>query len=185
MQNKEFRVFISSTFQDLQEEREHLIKKIFPEVRARCQERGIIFTEVDLRWGVTEEVTTSSGLIRTCLEAIDRSRPYFIGITGDRYGFVPKVTDLAADPELIEKFPWIPDAIAEGASLIDLEFRHGALNQNVEDANAPKVFFYVRQRLWDRDSSAPERMKLSSLERRTKAGATRCLATKARISSVR
>ena len=169
MQNKEFRVFISSTFQDLQEEREHLIKKIFPEVRARCQERGIIFTEVDLRWGVTEEVTTSSGLIRTCLEAIDRSRPYFIGITGDRYGFVPKVTDLAADPELIEKFPWIPDAIAEGASLIDLEFRHGALNQNVEDANAPKVFFYVRQRLWDRDSSAPERMKLSSLERRTKA----------------
>ena len=28
----ELRVFISSTFRDLQEEREHLIKKIFPEM---------------------------------------------------------------------------------------------------------------------------------------------------------
>ena len=169
MQNTEFRVFISSTFQDLQEEREHLVKKIFPEVRARCRERGVAFNEVDLRWGVTEEVATSSRVIRTCLEEIDRSRPYFIGITGDRYGFVPKPADIAADSELIKQFPWIPDAIAEGASLIDLEFRHGALNQNIEDANAHRVFFYVRQRLWDRDSSAPERMKLSSLERRTKA----------------
>ena len=169
MQNTEFRVFISSTFHDVQEEREHLVKNIFPEVRARCHERGITFTEVDLRWGVMEEDVTSGRVIRTCLEAIDRSRPYFIGITGDRYGSVPKAADIAADPELVQKFPWVPDAIAEGASLIDLEFRHGALNQSIEDASTPRAFFYVRQRLWDRDSAAPDRMKLSSLERRTKA----------------
>ena len=30
--NNELRVFISSTFVDLQEEREHLVKKIFPEM---------------------------------------------------------------------------------------------------------------------------------------------------------
>ncbi|MBC8145435.1 MAG: DUF4062 domain-containing protein, partial [bacterium] len=35
------RVFISSTFRDLQEEREHLVKKIFPEIRALCRTRGI------------------------------------------------------------------------------------------------------------------------------------------------
>jgi nephrocystin-3 len=169
MQNREFRVFISSTFQDLQEEREHLVKEIFPEVRARCSERGVTFTEVDLRWGVTEEDVSSSEVIRTCLEEIDRSRPYFIGITGDRYGLVPNAANIAADTELITKFPWIPDAIAEGASLTDLEFRHGALNQNVEDSNVSSAFFYVRQRLWDRDSAAPDRMKLSSLERRAKA----------------
>jgi nephrocystin-3 len=169
MEHTEFRVFISSTFRDLQEEREHLVKKIFPEVRARCEECGVTFTEVDPRWDVTEEVATSGQLIRACLEEIDRSRPYFIGITGDRYGFVPKASDLAVDPELIQKFPWIPDAIAEGASLMDLEFRHGALNHKAEDTSAARAFFYVRQRLWDRDSSAPERMKLSSLERRTKA----------------
>ncbi len=169
MQNTEFRVFISSTFLDVQEEREHLVKKVFPEVRAHCRERGITFTEVDLRSGVTEEVPVSNRVIRASLEEVDRSRPYFIGITGDRYGFVPKPADVAADPELIQKFPWVPDAIAEGASLIDLEFRHGALNQNVEDTSAHRAFFYIRQRLWDRDSAAPDRMKLSSLERRVKA----------------
>lgn len=169
MQNTEFRVFISSTFRDLQEEREHLVKKVFPEVRARCRERGVTFTEVDLRWGVTEEDVTSGRVIRTCLEEVDRSRPYFIGITGDRYGFVPQASAIASDPELVQRFPWIPDAIAEGASLTDLEFRYGALNQMVDEAGSQRAFFYTRQRLWDRDSAAPDRMKLSALERRTKA----------------
>jgi len=31
-QPNELRLFISSTFRDLQEEREHLVKKIFPEM---------------------------------------------------------------------------------------------------------------------------------------------------------
>ena len=84
----ELRVFISSTFRDLQEEREHLIKKIFPEIRALCRERGITFTEVDLRWGLTDEDVGLGRVIRTCLEEVDKCRPYFIGITGDRYGFI-------------------------------------------------------------------------------------------------
>ena len=53
--SSELRVFISSTFRDLQEEREHLVKKIFPEIRALCRQCGITFTEVDLRWGLTDE----------------------------------------------------------------------------------------------------------------------------------
>ncbi|MEP7235868.1 MAG: DUF4062 domain-containing protein, partial [Ignavibacteriota bacterium] len=51
----EMRVFISSTFTDLQPEREHLVKKIFPKFRALCRERGVEFTEIDLRWGITAE----------------------------------------------------------------------------------------------------------------------------------
>src|SRR6476661_1885016 len=70
-QPAELRVFISSTFRDLQEEREHLIKKIFPEIRALCRERGITFTEVDLRWGLTHNEGTYGRILRTCLEEID------------------------------------------------------------------------------------------------------------------
>lgn len=70
--SNELRVFISSTFRDLQEEREHLMKKIFPEIRALCRERGITFTEVDLRWGLTEDEGTYGRIIRTCMEEIDR-----------------------------------------------------------------------------------------------------------------
>ena len=45
--SNELRVFISSTFRDLQEEREHLVKKIIPEIRALWRERGIEFAEID------------------------------------------------------------------------------------------------------------------------------------------
>jgi hypothetical protein len=167
-QNNELRVFISSTFRDLQEEREHLVKKIFPEVRALCRERGVTFTEVDLRWGVTEEDVTSGRVIRTCLEEVDRTRPYFIGITGSRYGFVPEMSHLGADPELTERFPWIESAIAEGASLTELEFRYGALNLLVHDANKSRAVFYFKQRLSGRDFPQIDGMKLTALERRVR-----------------
>ena len=49
MHNNELRIFVSSTFEDLQEEREHLVKNVFPTIRALCYQRGISFTEIDLR----------------------------------------------------------------------------------------------------------------------------------------
>src|SRR2546430_2171262 len=103
----ELRVFISSTFRDLQEEREHLVKKVFPEIRALCREQGISFTEVDLRWGLTDEDVALGKMIRTCLEEIDHCRPHFIGITGDRYGYIPQLHEYHKDPELLVKYPWI------------------------------------------------------------------------------
>ena len=44
------RVFISSTFRDMNAEREELGKFIFPELRRYCREREVEFVEVDLRW---------------------------------------------------------------------------------------------------------------------------------------
>lgn len=52
---REIRVFLSSTFRDMQHERDYLIKNIFPQTRQACRERLVEFTEVDLRWGVTRE----------------------------------------------------------------------------------------------------------------------------------
>ncbi len=154
----ELRVFISSTFRDLQEEREHLVKKIFPEIRALCRDRGITFTEVDLRWGLTDEEGTLGRIVRTCLEEIDRCRPYFIGITGERYGYVPDVVEIYKDAELLKKYPWIEDASMQGASIIDLEFRHAALNAHADDSHANSgaeardggaLFFFRRARYGD------------------------------------
>jgi hypothetical protein len=117
----ELRVFISSTFRDLQEEREHLVKKVFPEIRALCRTRGINFTEVDLRWGLTEEDVALGQVIRTCLETVDRCRPYFIGITGDRYGYVPTYLDIQKDPLLLEQFPWVSEVSIDGMSITEME----------------------------------------------------------------
>lgn len=49
------RVFVSSTFRDMQEERGHLVKYVFPELLKRSRERAMEFVEVDLRWWVMEE----------------------------------------------------------------------------------------------------------------------------------
>ena len=49
------RVFISSTFRDMMAERDYLVKFIFPRLRKQCEERGVTWGEVDLRWGITDE----------------------------------------------------------------------------------------------------------------------------------
>ena len=135
----ELRVFISSTFRDLQEEREHLVKKIFPEIRALCRERGITFTEVDLAGGLTEEHRVLGRIIRACLEEIDRCRPYFIGIIGDRYGWVPELHEIMMDPDLLAKYPWVEAVVIDGASVTELEFIHGVFELSDMDAKAAQT----------------------------------------------
>jgi len=136
----ELRVFISSTFRDLQEEREHLVKRIFPEIRALCGQRGVTFTEVDLRWGITQEEAEREGIIRICLDEIDRCRPYFIGILGERYGWTPSPEE--AD-RVSDEFPIIVESISEGASITEMEIVHGVL---ANPAMAGHAFFYFRDR---------------------------------------
>jgi len=48
--DREIRVFISSTFRDMQQERDILVKQVLPKLRKLCMERDVIFTVVDLRW---------------------------------------------------------------------------------------------------------------------------------------
>ena len=54
-QTKIFRVFVSSTFTDMKEERRLLQRKVFPQLEKYCEQNGAKFQAVDLRWGVTEE----------------------------------------------------------------------------------------------------------------------------------
>ena len=40
LQDRQIRVFISSTFRDMGAERDHLVKFIFPQLRKLCELRG-------------------------------------------------------------------------------------------------------------------------------------------------
>ena len=53
--SRTIRVFVSSTFADMQQERDELVKHVFPKLRALCETRGVVWGEVDLRWGITDE----------------------------------------------------------------------------------------------------------------------------------
>ena len=171
-QSNELRVFISSTFRDLQEEREHLIKKIFPEIRSLCRERGITFTEVDLRWGLTDEDVALGQVIRTCLEEVDKCQPYFIGITGDRYGYIPTHLDIYKDPTLLEQYQWIEEAVLDEMSITEMEAQYGVMGQGrgEKGESVGRARFYFRRHresLDDDDSSNnEERQRLEAYQQR-------------------
>lgn len=139
------RIFISSTFRDFLGERDELVKKVFPELRRRCKDRFVEIVEVDLRWGITEDQSREGATLKICLQEIDRCRPsspvFFIGLLGERYGWVPPgdyySIEVLEDPELA----WVREHIG-GKSVTELEILHGVLNnRNLRD----HAFFYFRQ----------------------------------------
>ena len=44
------RMFLSSSFKDMIDERTALAREVFPELRALHKDRGLEFCDVDLRW---------------------------------------------------------------------------------------------------------------------------------------
>ncbi|MDX6376214.1 MAG: hypothetical protein QOE98_517, partial [Gaiellaceae bacterium] len=139
------RVFISSTFRDMQGEREELVKRVFPEIRRRCEERGVVWGEVDLRWGVTDEQKAEDAVLPICLAEIERTRPYFIGMLGDRYGWVPD--EIPRD--LADREAWLTDD--RGRSVTEMEILHGVLRS---PEMAGHAYFYLRDPAWT--ASLPE-----------------------------
>ncbi len=129
------RVFISSTFRDMNAEREELGKFIFPELRRFCREREVEFVEVDLRWGVTEEQSQRGETLAVCLAEIDHCRPYFIGLLGERYGWVPG----EFRKDVVDGNRWLAEL--SDRSVTELEILHGVLNN---PAMSDRAAFYFR-----------------------------------------
>ncbi len=90
-----FRVFISSTFRDMQADRDELVKGVVPRLRALREARQVEWSDVDLRWGISDEQVAEGRGLPICLAEIDAYRPHFIGLLGGRHGWVP--ADLPAD----------------------------------------------------------------------------------------
>lgn len=132
------RIFLSSTFRDFGEERDLLVRRVFPALRARLRERFVELVDVDLRWGITAEQAERGEVLPICLAEIDRARPWFVGMLGDRYGWVPEAD--AFDQGLVDQRPWL-DEHRGGKSVTELEILHGVLN---DPAMAGRALFYFR-----------------------------------------
>jgi len=68
---KTIRLFVSSTFKDFHQEREVLVKEVFPDLRLWCESRKLRLVECDLRWGIPKDSTTED-TIKICLSELDR-----------------------------------------------------------------------------------------------------------------
>lgn len=143
---RQIRVFISSTFRDMMRERDLFVKEVFPELRRKCAKRFITFTEVDLRWGITEAQANEGQVLPLCLAEIERSRPYFIGLLGERYGWIPDTIR----PEVIEREPWLREHVQGRTSVTELEILHGVLNNPKMQTHA---YFYFRDPAYANDPS--------------------------------
>ena len=72
--SKTFRIFVSSTFSDLKEERNALQREVFPRLRELCRDHGCRFQAIDLRWGVREEAGLDQQTMKICLTRLNDAR---------------------------------------------------------------------------------------------------------------
>ena len=87
--------FISSTFRDMDFERDCLNNIVAPKLQEHYLRYGYSVRFFDLRWGVTandkEQVEErEKKILRTCFDAIDDCKPFFIALLGHRYGWIPE-----------------------------------------------------------------------------------------------
>src|SRR5262245_59939101 len=165
MRARTFRVFVSSTFADFQEERRTLHESVFPELSARCERVGFSFQAVDLRWGVSEAAAIDQQTLKICLGEIARcrstSRPSFIALLGDRYGWCPLPTAIPCrELDLLRSF-------------MSTEERDLLTAWYVRDDNALPSAFQLRPRSgmwldterWSREAEEPLRRALKRVNR--------------------
>ena len=95
----------------------------------------MVWGEEDRRWGITKEQSQRGEVLPICLDEIHRCRPYFIGLLGERYGWVPD----EIPPQLIERESWLQQHLHYFVT--ELEILHGVLNNPVMTYHA---FFYFR-----------------------------------------
>lgn len=84
-------IFISSSFRDMQYERDAIRYLALPKINEYLRENyGQETSIVDLRWGIdTSDIDEESGMkkiVRTCLYEIEGCKPFMIVLLGDRYG---------------------------------------------------------------------------------------------------
>lgn len=130
--------FISSTFEDMKEERNIIMLEVAPVVKGWAYKHGIIFDVVDLRWGITDhQAMDLHHTIKICLQRVRDTDPLFICLLGDRYGWQPENEDfneLMFDKDIS---PYLK------ASATELEIWQ-ALRQAFFDSKEKSSLFFVR-----------------------------------------
>lgn len=133
-------VFVSSTFKDMQFERDALHTVAAIGINERLAPYGEEVYFGDLRWGVnTTSLDSEEGcrrVLEVCLDEIDDCRPYMIVLVGERYGWIPGGDAIrgAALAKGVE--------IDDGVSVTQLEIEYGAL---LNGERGGRIFFYFRE----------------------------------------
>jgi len=173
--NRHIRVFISSVFKGMENEREFFRLKLLPAAQRLCKKYGVTLTFIDLRWGITEEENREQMVLHRCLEEIDKSAQspfFFVGLVGNRYG----TTFQRAQVESYLKSPdakyaqWIQAKLPDQpVGVTDLEFLYA---EDLHRRNPElRPLYYIRE-----DSYGSDKDKLLSRQLDRIAALTDCIA---------
>ena len=160
------KIFVSSTFRDMQAERDILHLVVLPEVNEYAAQFGQSVGISDLRWGIDtsrlSEEESCRKVLSVCFEQIEECKPYMIVLLGERYGFVPE--------------PAVGGNTA-GLSVTEMEILFGALAR--EDLS--RCAFYFREPLRDpamgadannyADTDEAQKARMAALKRKIEAAA--------------
>ena len=143
---RRYNIFISSTFKDMDFERDVIKFRVIPELNRLFRDRRVELQAIDLRLGVntsnmTEEESERK-VLSVCTNCIDSARPFFLGLIGHRYGWIPPVERWK---EFVERLnPEEREILAgtAGCSVTEMEIVYGALSQGSFDSS--HVLFYLR-----------------------------------------
>lgn len=135
-------IFVSSTFRDMNQERDVIQTLVVPELNGIARRYGTSVGVMDLRWGIdTSTLESEEGsrkVLSVCLDEIDNCRPYMIVLLGERYGWIPS-------KELIEeavnnRTDFSLSQLEKSVTALEIEY--GALRNSEQLEN---TLFYFRE----------------------------------------
>ena len=129
-----YKIFVSSTFRDMDFERDVIRFHIISRLNERYRQHRVQFQFVDLRVGINtanlNEEEKESHVLNVCFDNIEQSRPFFVALLGDRYGWIPsdKRWESMFNRLHLEQQNLLSNS--KGKSVTEMEILYGAIGNN-------------------------------------------------------
>lgn len=129
------RIFVSSTFKDMDVERDALRNIVVPRLNDFFIGQRVNVQLVDLRHSVETDPKLTpeereERVYSICMDEIDACQPFFLGLVGHRYGWIPKDFEATKGFELPDDFPLGSNQL----SVTVCEFLHALFGKNTSNS---------------------------------------------------
>lgn len=129
----EVKIFISSTFKDMGLERDAIRQQVLPTIQEYALKYGVNVNIVDLRWGINtlecdDSSSSSIKILKTCFDEIESCKPFFIGIIGKRYGWIPSLENVISSID--EKYKNKIELTEKSVTECEMEYALSSLASN-------------------------------------------------------
>ena len=129
-----YAIFISSTFLDMDAERDAIKFEVVNRLNQHYKTSFTEFCAIDLRSGINTaslpEQEREDRVLDICFSSIDASRPFFIGLLGGRYGWIPSEE---RSNHIRSRLPLDKQSLlslTSGLSVTEMEILYGAIGDD-------------------------------------------------------